>query len=60
VKVGEDRRLKVLYHGRAGAVEKMLSKAYCTVQFPGSDYYVLCAIDDLTPISEEEYRRKVR
>ena len=56
----EDRRLKVKYHGRVGAVEKMLSSTYCTVQFPGSDYYVLCAIDDLTPIEEEEYKRKAR
>ncbi len=57
----EDRRLKVKYNGRVGAVEKLLSGTYCTVQFPGSEYYVLCAIDDLIPIEEEEYnKRKAR
>ena len=57
----EDRRLKVRHKdGRIGAVEKIISKKYCSVQFHRDGYYVLCLIDDLEPIEEELFKRKFR
>ncbi len=61
MKVGVDRRLKVKdKSGHVGAVEKMLTKKFCSVQFRKGGYYVIKAIDDLTPIAEEEFVRKFR
>ena len=45
--------------GWVGAVEKMWGK-YCSVQYEKDGYYRLCEIDDLEPISEEEFTRKWR
>ena len=59
MKTASDTRLKVrALNGLVGAVEKVISDAYCTVQFHKGGYYVVCKIDDLTPITEEEFTRK--
>lgn len=59
--IGEDRRLKVrAKDGRIGAVEKILTKDYCSVQFRRDGYYVVCKIDDLEPILEEEFKRRFK
>jgi len=56
----KDARMKVRHpEGWVGAVEKMWGK-YCSVQYEKDGYYRLCEIDDLEPISEEEFTRKWR
>ena len=58
---GEDPRLKVRDKlGRVGVVAKVISTAYCTVQFKRDGYYVVCKVDDLHPITEEEFKRRFR
>lgn len=57
----EDRRLKVKdKQGRVGAVAATISREYCTVQFVKDGYYKVCKIDDLEPVSEDEFKRKFR
>lgn len=57
----EDRRMKVrAQDGRIGAVEKILSEKYCSVQFKRNGFYVVCLVDDLEPITEEEFTRRFK
>ena len=56
-----DNRMKVRHpDGRIGAVERVLTSDYCSVQFRRDGYYEVCKIDDLIPIDEDEFRRKFR
>lgn len=51
-------RLKVrCKDGQVAAVEKMWTRTHCSVQLKGHTYYTVVVLDDLEPITEDEYRR---
>lgn len=56
-----DTRMKIRHPKLGvGAVERMLTDDYCSVQFHPNGYYVVCKIDDLEPIDEDEFRRRFK
>lgn len=48
-----DDRLKVRHpDGRVGYVEKIITSNMCTVQFVRGGYYVVCDINELEPVGD--------
>lgn len=61
-KVPEDRRTKVkhLKTKQVGAIAKVLTTNYCSVQFRKGGFYTVCLMDDLEPVDEDEFARKFK
>lgn len=58
--MAEDKRTKVIHilTGRVGAIERIITKNYCTVQFQRGGYYEMCKLEDLEPVDEAEFKGK--
>lgn len=56
----KDPRLKVMTPEGWVAPVQSTGGTYSTVAIPRSDYFRLFKTDDLVPITEEEFLRKVR